>query len=462
MKKTLNIGALILLCTTLLLSSCDKYLDVQPKGKRLLKSVGDYDLWLNNTTALAYSIPNELNQLADHLDLPGIKTPPTGTNEWIYIWRDQYADEPYVTPVLWKDFYEAIYYYNTVLVGIDDAIGGTPEQKKSIKAEALLGRAYTYLYLVNLYGKSYDPATAATDLSVPFVVSNDLNTPTPRRSSVKEVYDHIIADLTEAIPNLPKNNSNNRFRGSVAAGYSVLARTYLFMGDYVNAAKSAQLALDNGESTGLDYSTLPSAAGISHLYNRPGAIYARLHKTTYTTYTPTLSFMKLFDTKDLRMAYYYLYTNDYSFTKRGEPMHFAMGVAYSNAFPNCGPTVEEMRLILAECAARENDLPKAIEELHLLRKTRFKPADYVKYESSDQEEVLNTVLKERSLELAFNGLRWFDMRRLDAEGRMPTVNRYDGQGNVIATLPPHSVKYTLQIPLQVMYFNPDWPQNPWD
>jgi tetratricopeptide (TPR) repeat protein len=450
------------LLSLFLLSSCDKYLDVQPKGKRLLVTTSDYDLWLNNTNALAFGIPNEIDQLIDYLDAPAIKTPSTNVNDWIYTWRRQYADEPSPQPVIWKDFYETIYYFNTVLQGIDEASGGSVLQKKNMKAEALLGRAFSYLYLVNLYGKLYNAATAGGDLAVPFVTSNDLNAPTPPRSTVKEIYEHIIADITAALPDLPQDNSKNRFRGAVASGYSVLARTYLYMGDYTNAAKNAQLALDNGQNAVLDYSTMSSAAGISNLITRPGTIYGRLLKTTYTQLTPTLSFMKSFDTKDLRLAYYYLYTNDYSFTKRGEPLQFGMGVAYSNAYPNCGTSVEEMRLILAECAARAIDLPKAVNELHLLRKCRFKAADYQKFDSNDKELVLQTILKERTFELAFNGMRWFDMRRLDAEGRMPEVKRYDGQNNVIATLPPHSKKYTLQIPMQVMYFNPGWPQNDWE
>jgi starch-binding outer membrane protein, SusD/RagB family len=453
-------STITLLCV-LLFTSCDKYLDVKPKGKRLLETTADFDTWLNNSYSIANSIPNELNQLDDRLDLPNIKVPTTYVNDWIYIWRQQFADETTSAPVIWKDLYEAIYYFNTVLQGIDAASGGTPQQKKNLKAEALLGRAFAYLYLVNLYGKPYNAGITNDDMAVPFVTSNDLNTPTPARSTVQQIYDHIIADLNEALPDLPQDNSKNRFRGAVASAYSVLARTYLYMGDYVNAAKNAQLALDNGQSEVFDYAALPSAGGIRDLITRPGTIYARLLKTTYTQLTPTLDFLKTFNTKDLRLAYYYLYTNDYSFNKRGEAFHFGMGINYSNAYPNCGTSVEEMRLILAECAARADDLPKAINELHLLRKARFKAADYQQFESANKEEILQKILTERTFEFVFNGMRWFDMRRLDAEGRMPAVNRYDGQGNVIATLPPHSKKYVLQIPIQVMYFNSGWPQNPW-
>lgn len=71
-------------------------------------------------------------------------------------------------------------------------------------------------------------------------------------------------------------------------------------------------------------------------------------------------------------------------------------------------------------------------------------------------------IKERAFELAYNGLRWFDMRRLDKEGMMETVHRYDADGNIIATLEPDSPKYTLQIPFEVMEYHSDWQQNPWE
>jgi hypothetical protein len=444
------------------LASCDKYLDIQPKGKRLLKTVDDFDLWLNSED-LAYSIPNAIYLLADNVDNPTIPYPITEGTNWVYTWRQQFSAYSETSPIIWKDLYKAIYYYNTVLNNIDEATGDTG-QKESLKAEAQLGRAFHYLYLVNLYGKSYDPNTADEDLAVPFVTSNDLNEPTPDRSTVQEIYDYIVADLTAAIPDLPGNNDNNRFRGSVAAAYSVLARTYLYMGDYTKAAQNAQLALDNGQNAVLDYSELSSSLSIGEMMTRPGVIYANISTSYYILAYPTLDFLRTFNTKDLRLAFYYYGLGDYSFQTREEACFISMSVSFSRSYPNWGTSVEEMRLILAEAAARANDLPTAIEQLDKVRKCRFKAEDYVKYDPANpvQEDVLQQVLTERTFEFAFNGMRWFDMRRLDAEGRMPEVKRYDGQGNVIATLPSHSNKYTLQIPLQILYFHPDWPQNPWD
>jgi len=452
--------------TILLLSSCDKYLGVDPKGKRLLKTVTDFELWLESEF-LQTQIPVALNDLGDTRDNKSLQNPP-GINDWMYTWQEQFTNDPKSKPVLWADLYQAVYYYNTVLLGIDEATGGTDLKKLNIKAEALLGRAFTYLYLVNLYGKSYNPSTATSDLAVPFVTSNDLGVPTPGRSSVKEIYNHIINDLNESIQNLPLSNKNNRFRGSQAAAYSVLARTYLYMGDYVKAAQNAQLAIEKGEVTMVNYSTMAQASLIPQLKRAPDAIYARYNSGRGSPNFPTTSLLKSYNIHDKRLNFFnsnnpvFPNLGGYVFAVRGQIMYWPGGITTTGnySYPNCGTSITEMKLILAEAAARANDLTKACNELDDIRKCRIAPAGYVKFTSNDKETVLNAILKERVYEYPFHGLRWFDMRRLDAEGRMPEVKRYSGNDEVVATLSPGSDRYTLQIPISVMYFNPDWPQNP--
>ncbi|TRZ42240.1 RagB/SusD family nutrient uptake outer membrane protein [Robertkochia solimangrovi] len=450
----------------LLLTSCDDYLDVEPKGVQLLQTVEDYDQWLNSTD-LQTSLPNELNTLADNMDMADYTNPPSYDAERIYTWQSQFSEDPQATPVIWSDLYQNIYYFNTVLNGIDAASGGTDQERNSLRAEALLGRAFEYLYLVNLYGKVYDVSTAAQDLAVPFVTSNDLQDEVPERSSVQEIYDHIIGDIEEALSDLPADNSENRFRGSVAAAYGVLARTYFFMKDYERAAENATLALNSGTNSLVDFSLMSGGSEMPHLRNRESALYARLNTTPYFTIVPDITFIQSFDRQDLRLQYYYSIWDESDFESRGAITYWAY--AYPPSTQNLvefnwGPTVAEMHLILAEAATRSNDLTTALEELDLLRSKRFMPEDYTKYdpESPVQEEVLQKILEERNFEFSFSGMRWFDMRRLASEGLMPTVYRYDVAGNIAATLESDSNKYTLQIPLQVMYFNPDWPQNPTD
>ena len=457
MKRNIFLYSILVLVSACLLTACNKYLDLEPKGVKVLTTTTDYDQWMNSTS-IVICIPNELNLLADNVDNAVIPTPPISANDFVYTWQPQFSVDVTATPLIWARLYSNIYYCNTVLQGIDEA-SGPAEKKRQLKAEALLFRAFYYLYLVNLYGKPYKASTAATDLAVPFVTSNDLEASVPARSSVQEIYNHIITDITTAIPDLPANNDNSRFRGSVAAGYSILARAYLYMGDFPKAAQNAQLALDKGPDEIVDYSEMANPKPIAFMAYRSDVIFGQMAVSSANREIPTLDFLHSFDTKDKRLLFFYAPLGDFSFPTRGA-VRFQPNPSSAAVQPNYGTSVAEMRLIMAEAAARANDLPTAINELHLVRKCRFAPADYVKYESDDQEEILKRVLTERTFELAYSGHRWIDMRRLDAEGLMPETKRYDGQGNVIATLPPNSNKYTLQIPMQVIYYNSNWPQNP--
>jgi len=445
---------LILCCMVLI--GCNKYLDIKPKGKTLLSTVTDYDQWLNNP-ALDYGFgypTGTFNYFADNVDDPTISNPPTQPAELVYTWAPQFSTDLNAAPLFWGEHYAKINLFNTVLTGIDAATG-TTDQKNSLKAEALLGRALEYFYLVNEYGAPYDSTKVNTDLAVPFVTSNDVSQVVPPRSTIAVIYQHIIADINSAIPNLPLDNSGNRFRGSVAAGYSLLARVYFYARDYADARKNAELALANTKAVMIDFNgTLPTSNLTSV---QPDVIYGRF---IFGDIAPTLTFMRSFASNDLRVKKLYYSTDGYTFTTRGATLFIPSYITPVLDNVNTGTSVQEMKLIIAECAARSNDLTTALQELDDIRKTRYATASYVPYQSTVQENVLQQVLLERSHELPFCGLRWFDMRRLDEENRMDTVYRYNAQGSVIATLPPHSNRYTLQIPVQVLSFNPGMQQNP--
>jgi hypothetical protein len=440
------------------MTACNKYLGVTPKGYTLLTSVTDYDQLLNDGQNLDYA-SYELNNLGDNVDMPDITVATIASVDEVYVWAAQFSPVINSSPAFWGEQYARINEFNTVLLGIDKATGGTGQQKASLTGEALLGRALEYFYLVNEYGNSYDPATAGKDIAVPFVTSNDVAQVVPPRSTVQQIYDHIIADINTALPNLPPDNSNNRFRGSVGAAYSVLARVYLYMGDYTDAANNAQLALQHSSATMIDYNntTLVNTANPG-LLSQPDVIYGRTVPYGDEAFTPTIALINMFNPGDLRLKLFYKTTNA---AIRGGTLF----KPYSLAPPllisvNFGTSVQEMKLIIAEAASRSGDLTTALQQLNSIRADRFQPSAYQQLQSSDRVTVLNWVMRERDLEFPFSGLRWFDMRRLNQAGAMDTVRRYDADNNVIATLPPHSPRYTFQIPIQEMHYHPDWIQNP--
>lgn len=459
MKKINYIAALLLICC-MLFSGCDKYLEVEPKGKQLLKTTNDFDLWLNAVTFTIEMGTPYLDYMTDNIDYLSVNTPPITLADFFYTWAPQFTNDVSAPAYLWADHYQRISLYNTLLLGIDGVQGGTMSQKNSLKAEALLGRAYSYFYLVNEYAKPYDAATAATDLAVPFVTSDNVSQKAPPRATTAEIYQHIIDDINTAIPNLPDDNSNARFRGSKAAGYSVLARVYLYRREYSDALRYAELALANTRATMIDYTTPASFPTTTNVVSHPDAIYGKGYAAAGIPLTPDLK--GSFAANDARRTIFY---TNWASTVRGATAFYAAAVNQIFQLTNSGTTVQEMHLIAAECAARSNNadaVANALNHLNQVRRNRYTgtPVASRDFTSTSQDVVFTEVLAERRRELPFHSLRWFDMRRFDMENKMPPVTRTNAQGTGIATLQPHSPRYTLQVPIQVTAFNPDMPQNP--
>lgn len=457
MKKFKYIAAQLLLCC-LVFSGCDKYLDVEPKGKQLLKTTNDYDLWLNSTVLVAETESNNiLNYMTDNMDYAAVNTPPTSLIDFVYTWAPQFTNDITSPTYLWGEHYRRISLFNTVILGIDDAQSGTASQKRSLKAEALLGRAHSYFYLVNEYAKPYNAATAATDLAVPYVTSDNVSQKAPARSTSAEIYQHIIEDINAAIPDLPDDNSNARFRGSKAAAYSVLARVYLYRREYTEAQRYAKLALDNTRATMIDYTNPATFPTTTNVVSHPDVIYGRASAAAGLPISA--EFKNTFASNDARRNVLYY---NWASNVRGATSFYAAAVTPAFQLTNSGTTVQEMRLIVAECAARANDLATALSNLNEVRRNRYtgSPITARDFNSTDQNAVMTEVLAERRRELPFHGLRWFDMRRFDMENRMPAIVRTNAQNVVVATLEPHSSKYTLQVPVQVLAYNPDMIQNP--
>ncbi|WP_316825919.1 RagB/SusD family nutrient uptake outer membrane protein [Pedobacter miscanthi] len=454
-----------------LVTGCDKFLDVEPKGKQLLQTVKDYDLWLNSQALTYETHVYTLYRFSDIYDIHPYNLNSITVTDLQYRWALQFED-PTLTPSIWSNFYNIIYYYNAVINGIDNAQGGSAQEKQKLKAEALLGRAHEYFYLVNLYGKIYNPSTADQDLSVPFVSSSDIVTITPPRSTVKQAYENIIADLNMALASLPADNATNRFRGSVAAANSMLARVYFYMRDYANARKYAELSLQAPSLMMLDYNAgVITATGFPNwpaLVTRKDVIYARGAgaMSNVATVPVTLSFAQSFAAGDLR-SYFIKDINKSTLSanpKRGT-INYCYAYLASTTSPNMagnaniGTSVAEMKLIIAEGAVRSGDLTTALQQLDDVRKNRFSPTGYAAFQSGDQAAILQKITDERLFELPFGGVRWLDMRRLSSEGKMPAVNRYDANGNVFETLQPNDPRYVLKIPLNILGYNPDMPQN---
>lgn len=153
---------------------------------------------------------------------------------------DQTPNGGYSSDV-WFQAYDVIGLANPAILAIPDA-PLTDAQKALFEAELRAFRAVSLHNLTRLFGKPY---SAGRDN--PSVVLNtevlDPTAPGLGRSTVGEVYDQIVIDLERAVTLMPASRSD-RSRWTLKAIQGMLARVYLDMEMWQEAADNAELASD--------------------------------------------------------------------------------------------------------------------------------------------------------------------------------------------------------------------------
>ena len=267
-----NVTTILAICVVVMLTGCNDYLDIKPKGEKIPTTVSDYETLLNyesvqkvSDTYPAYLTDDVfLPDVAEGTATPGLNSVDQSIRNLYLFKKEVFGDAQ--DDGFWFASYNRIYYYNTVIDNIMNADGSDEQQKLSIRAEALISRALEYLYLVNGYAKYYDVRTAESDPGVPLILDEDISKKNLVRASVKDVYAQIQSDLQTALPNLPMQAKGNAFRASKAAGYGVLAKMYLYMGNYAEALKAANEVLEiNNSLLDMDKATLLEDSKIVYL-----------------------------------------------------------------------------------------------------------------------------------------------------------------------------------------------------
>lgn len=166
---------------------------------------------------------------------------------------------------LWAPLYMYVYKSNDAIEGLQKSSSLNPAIKQQLLGEAKFIRAFLYFYLVNLFGDV--PLTLSTDPLVNTLLE---------RSSKADIYKQIIGDLKEAKDLLGSNypdatllgTTSERIRPTKWAAGALLARAYLYTGDYANAETETSGIINN---TGL-YGPLPALNSV-FLKNSKEAIW---------------------------------------------------------------------------------------------------------------------------------------------------------------------------------------------
>lgn len=453
------------------MTGCEKYVDIKTQGQLTPGTIENYRYLLNNTTALE-AAPTVSDMASDDLEI--IDGSPQqlslANNDFNGYYRRAYQwaadiypiDNQYHKDDNWGALYNTIAYANTVISEVPSVSDGTAAEISQLIAEAKIHRASAYLMLANTYAKPYLQASANMDLGVPLVLQptteQSLN-----RGTLQQVYDAILADIEAALPALPTQQQFTTLP-SKASAYGLLARTYLYMNRYTDAAKAADQALAlNDKLNDLTKLTTTTMANYPLRVSNPEILLSKIPVNGITAYTTTAlrlskDLLGLFDATDQRYNLFTVPGSTISSWEVYDGRYFYLDYI-KNEGRNVGPSVPEMLLIKAEAAARDNQPAVAMALVNRLRASRILPGSTVNLSATDAGDALVKVMQERRREFMFRMLRWWDMRRLKDDTRFQKTYTRAFGGSTF-TLAPNSNRYVFRIAQYEINLSPEIAQNP--
>ena len=427
------------LFVSMMFTSCDNFLDITPTGKVIASTGEEYRAMLTyeykyfpkdrhmttvRTDELKFSGSTASSDLDAYLDL--------------WLWKDE-NPSPTTSYFSWRSYYHAIYIANYIIEHQEEITDASAKTINQLVGEAYMMRAYCHFLLVNLYAEPYTHCTPATTRGVPMMLEADVNA-IPGSSSVETIYQQVLSDIAEAEQrlNVTKWDEGENYRFNTISAQALRARTYLYMGRWqeaLTAAKAVIAAHGDLEDLNVSSALLPdsyqSAENIVALEQFSSNLSTVINQ-------PSNDFISLYRTGDQRKSKYFKRATSTTWT-----------LLKSDGY--CSFRSAEAYLTAAEAAAQLNDLTGAIDLLKPLLQKRLNATAYQDaldlMAPMNQSQLLQEIYDERARELAFEGHRWYDLRRTT----QPALTRtYGGQ---TYTLTPE--KYTMRFPTEAVESNPE-------
>lgn len=464
MLKKYNSKLLIALAGIILFaSSCSKELDLKPTDsiydENAFQSVADLNggllgAYVSLTTADIYNV----SLTSDECNLPN----ENGTGRGVATFRWQYDGSNGQVTTGWAENYVSIDRVNRVLAYVDKvkATSGEAQLKNQYKGEALALRAYCHLDLLRNFASRYESA----GLGVPYMETAGVSN--PARLTFAATMAKVKADLIAAKALIPASFKDNT-RITLAAISAIQARAALYEKNWDDAIKYSSEAITAmplaDRSSFADIWTDKSNDEVIWKQKRTdddiriGAYYFYNNRTV--TYAPAFKLINTFDQdNDIRYSSYILFDD-----QRGSAKSSYLVKKYkegSLGLPNLTDAklfrTGEMYLIRAEAYAEKNNLPLAAGDLNALRAARI--ANYTDVSLADKNAAVTAIMLERYKELAFEGHRFFDLRRRNLAVARAAEDIKNALGAV--NLAPTDKQYVYPVPNAEIRANPNMVQNP--
>lgn len=373
---------------------------------------------------------------------------------------------------LWNYAYKTIDRVNNIITVLQNLSVTTSEEatKNQIVGESYFLRALCHFDLVRAFAMPYTYGKYSTDntalapgangdgghLGVPYMTSSVISE--PARVTVKEDYTNIIEDLNIAIE-LMADHSTDATTASGFAARALLAKVYLYMEDYTNAATTADYVITNGGYTLVDDpSTLfseatPSNEAIFEVYanstdnEATNAIGYMYYNGGYGDFRPTEDLLSAYPSDDSRLGWFYSYGGTIFTSKLDGRNSSKKGQEVNSPVLR----LSEMYLIAAEAYSYSNE-PLAQTRLKTLVNMRS-ATEGVNITQTGQA-LKNRIQLERRLELCFEGNRLFDLVRT----RSNVVRGTDCNASVCTVTYP-DYRFAYPIPEDEMNVNNNMVQN---
>lgn len=351
------------------------------------------------------------------------------------------------TEGLWSAAYYVISAVNNVLAKLDEGyenlVSSSVSEKDldNLKAEALALRALAHFDLLRLYART-DGKTNQS-LGVPVITTPQLPTDMPARATVAETFAQIISDLTTAESLMDAGYARDGVADDKAVItkpviWALLSRVYLYNKEYQKSADYATKVIDCGDYKLWTAAEYPSVWGkdvagnggevIFEVYGKQANDYDAYwegpsHMTNplgYADCAATADLINLFDKGDVRGTTgirgtddgKVLFCTDKDEASNGQfwtMKYYGKGEGNATSTPDVSNTIvlrlSEMYLNRAEAIANGANVAgtTALNDVNTIRKSRGA--------SVLGAAGVDLILKERRMELNFEGHYWFDLAR---------------------------------------------------
>lgn len=318
-----------------------------------------------------------------------------------------------------RDLYNCIYRTNVFRENISRF--QSEVDATALEGEADFLRAYCHFELVKLWAQPYGYTTDNSHLGIAIRTESSYNV--QLRSTVAEVYVQIERDLLNAISKLPESNGNYASKNSAKA---LLAKVYFQKNDFVNAEKYASEVINTNTYTLSDtFDRYTSNVASEVIFgtistgpsdNRGGSLIGsyRSDKNDNPALKPAKELHAQYDTADKRN--YWVEIKDESLPTEYFKCHKFdidyFGVPLLN--------LTELLLIRAESLLEiaGGDKQQAADDLNAIKERAYKSTSY---NVSSTSITKADVRLERRKELAFEGDRTQELKRMGAKGEIITI-----------------------------------------